>query len=124
MSKRTIRMGIFVLLFAVLAITPIAAQENGCDPACVKIIIDGQIMSARSNYLIETLHNQEAFVKQLAASGIKLTKEEREKLLVLSQEQCDFSKLIEAQANKTAYMLSEIAKKHAGIKDDDDEEKK
>lgn len=85
-----------------------------CDAACQKIIIDGRIMQARTRYLINILDIQD----DKAAHLLKVvTREEKKKLLDNSQKQCDFSKLIEASANETAYLISEIEKRAAGIDD-------
>jgi hypothetical protein len=93
-----------------------ANGQDPCDAACQKIIIDGDIMIDRANYLISVLLRQ----KDRASALIKMaTPAERKELLVSSQKQCDFSKLIEASANETAYLMSEIASAHAGLPDAD-----
>lgn len=84
--------------------------NNQCDAACQKIIIDGQIMEARAEYLERILRIQERFAPQLRNMA---TKDELKLLLANSVKQCDFSKLIEASANETAYLISEIAENHA-----------
>lgn len=87
-----------------------------CDAACQKIIIDGRVMKRRAQYLIAVLDDQEdkaAVLRRMA------NEEELAELLANSVEQCEFSKLIEASANRTAYLMSEIAALHAGIPDND-----
>lgn len=91
--------------------------QNQCDAACQKIIIDGRIMKRRAQYLIDTLDDQEdkaAVLRKMANA------EELRELLANSVEQCEFSKLIEASANRTAYLVSEIAAHHAGLPADDE----
>lgn len=87
-----------------------------CDAACQKIIIDGRIMIERAKYLIGILLIQEEFAARLRNMA---TKEELKELLENSQKQCDFSKLIEASANETAYLISEIEAHHAGLLDEE-----
>lgn len=93
-------------------------NEN-CDAACVKLIIDGQIMIARAKYLIEILEIQTRFAARLRNMA---NAEELAELLENSVKQCDFSKEIEASANETAYLMSEIAAHHAGLPDEDDDD--
>ena len=87
-----------------------------CDAACQKIIIDGRIMINRAEYLIDTLRLQEEKASVLRSTA---TKDELTELLANSVKQCEFSKLIEASANETAYLMSEIMSRAAGIQDDD-----
>ncbi len=89
-------------------------DNNGCDAACQKIIIDGRIMKNRCRYLIAVLDDQEEFASRLRNMA---TAAELHELLANSQTQCDFSKLIEKSANDTAYLMSEIESVHAGITD-------
>ena len=89
---------------------------NQCDAACMKIIIDGRIMQERARYLIGILDIQNAFAEKLRRLA---NHDELAELLANSVKQCDFSKLIEASANETAYLISEIAAHHAGLPDKD-----
>lgn len=88
-------------------------DPNEC-PEC-KIIIDGDAMRARLRYAIEALDFQEVAIERLHEAKVKLTAEEVATLLALSEEQCDFAKLVRDQADKTIDTITYIAKEHSGM---------